>query len=347
MYAKPTERAICGKIIFCMETDPNSVTSSAPRMISSFVTGFNSVASNIYLILLPVLLDLLLWFGPHLRIKNLLQPVINDMVTNLKTVGSPEMVQMASVAQTLWQVTIDRFNLLSLLHTVPIGVPSLLVSIAPLKTPYGNAPLLEISSLGMIAGLWLLAVLVGLVLASFYFDSIARVTMPEKKTFSMKHTARAAFQIILLNLILIGIGVVLFIPVTLMVSLITLISPFLAQIFMLLIALFLLWLLVPLIFTPHGIFSNQQNVLAAILNSIRLVRFFLPGTGLFLVLAVLLGQGLDVLWRVPAEDSWMILVGIAGHAFISTGLLAASFTYYSSGMRRMQDTLKNINTAGL
>jgi hypothetical protein len=315
-------------------------------MISSFVSGFNSVASHIYLILFPIFLDLLLWFGPHLRIKNLLQPVITEMVDNLKTLGSPDMVQMAALAQTIWQTTIERFNLLSLLHTIPIGVPSLLVSEAPLKTPVGDAPLLELSSLGIIIGLWLLIVLLGLVFASLYFDSIARCTLQEKKSFSMKQAARATLQIILLNVILIGIGIVLFIPVTLMVSLITLISPFLAQIFLLLIALFLLWLLVPLIFTPHGIFSNQQNVLAAILNSIRLVRFFLPGTGLFLLLAILLGQGLDVLWRVPAENSWMTLIGIAGHAFISTGLLAASFAYYSGGMRRMQDTIKNINPAG-
>jgi len=316
-------------------------------MISSFVNGFNSVASHIYLILFPIFLDLLLWFGPHLRIKDFLQPVIKEMVDNINTMGSPDMVQMTSLAQTLWQTTLERFNLLSLLHTVPIGIPSLLVSVAPLKTPMGDAPLLELSSLGVIAGLWLLMILLGLVLASFYFDSIARCTIQGKKSFSMKQAARATLQIILLNVILIGIGIVLFIPATLMVSLITLISPLLAQIFLLLIALFLIWLLVPLIFTPHGIFTNQQNVLAAILNSIRLVRFFLPGTGLFLLLAILLGQGLDVLWRVPAENSWMTLVGIAGHAFISTGLLAASFTYYSGGMRRMQDTIKNINTAGL
>ena len=330
-----------------METDPNTITTSPPRMISSFVNGFNAVASHIYLIIFPILLDLLLWFGPHLRLNTLMQPAIKEMVSSIKTLGSPDMVQMSALAQTIWQTTLERFNLLSLLHTIPIGIPSLLVSVTPLKTPFGSAPLVELSSIGMVAGLWFVLILFGLVITSFYFDSIARCTLQEKKAFSLKHATWATLQIILLNVILVAIAIILFIPVTLMVSLITLISPFLAQIFLLLIALFLLWLLVPLIFTPHGIFTNQQNVLAAILNSIRLVRFFLPGTGLFLLLAVLLGQGLDVLWRVPAENSWMTLVGIAGHAFISTGLLAASFTYYSGGMRRMQDTIKNINTAGL
>ena len=121
-------------------------------MISAFVNGFNVVASHIYLILFPIFLDLLLWFGPHLRIQNLLQPAINEMVTNVNSMGSPDMVQMAATVKALSQVTIERFNLLSLLHTFPIGIPSLLVSVAPLKTPFGNAPLFELSSLGVIAG---------------------------------------------------------------------------------------------------------------------------------------------------------------------------------------------------
>jgi hypothetical protein len=329
-----------------METDPNSITTSPPRMISSFVNGFNVVASHIYLILFPVILDLLLWLGPHVRVNNLMQPKIKTIVDFLNTFGPPDKGQIATF-QTIWQTTFERFNLLSLLHTIPIGVPSLLYSMPPLQTPFGNAPLFELSSLGMIAGLCLLLILFGLVLSSLYFDSISRCTLQEKKSFSMKQAAQATLQIILLDVILFGIAIILFFPVMLMGSLIGMISPFLAQIFILLIVLFLLWLLVPLIFTPHGIFSSQQNVLAAILNSIRLVRFFLPGTGLFLLLAILLGQGLDVLWHFPAENSWMTLVGIAGHAFISTGLLAASFAYYSGGMHRMQDTIKNINTAGL
>lgn len=37
---------------------------------------------------------------------------------------------------------------------------------------------------------------------------------------------------------------------------------------------------------------------------------------------------MDVLWNVPAENSWLMLVGIAGHTFITTGLLSATYVYY-------------------
>jgi hypothetical protein len=49
---------------------------------------------------------------------------------------------------------------------------------------------------------------------------------------------------------------------------------------------------------------------------------------MFVLALFLAAQGLNILWSVPPDDSWMLLVGIAGHAFVTTALLAASFIYY-------------------
>jgi hypothetical protein len=54
----------------------------------------------------------------------------------------------------------------------------------------------------------------------------------------------------------------------------------------------------------------------------------LPTTTLFFLLFFLLSQGFNFLWRIPPEDSWLMFIGLAGHAFVSTGLLSASFVYY-------------------
>jgi len=97
-----------------------------------------------------------------------------------------------------------------------------------------------------------------------------------------------------------------------------------------------LWLGFPLIFTPHGIFANHSNVLVALRNSIRVTRMTLPSTSLFFLAILMISEGLDILWRVPAENSWLMLVGVAGHAFITTGLLAATFVYYRDADRWVQ-----------
>jgi hypothetical protein len=69
----------------------------------------------------------------------------------------------------------------------------------------------------------------------------------------------------------------------------------------------------------------------------------LPSTGLFLLVALLISQGLDTLWRAPGETSWLTMVGVAGHAFITTSLLAASFVYYQDANRWIQQMFERMN----
>jgi hypothetical protein len=107
----------------------------------------------------------------------------------------------------------------------------------------------------------------------------------------------------------------------------------------------MLWFLVPLLFSPHGIFINQQNAFASIMTSVRMVRYYLPGTSLFLLALLVISNGLNILWRVPPSSSWMMVIGIFGHAFIYTSLLAASFSYYRGGFDWMQANLKRFSPA--
>jgi len=93
-------------------------------------------------------------------------------------------------------------------------------------------------------------------------------------------------------------------------------------------ALLLVWLIMPVFFSVHGIFTLQLDAFRSILGGLRMVRFTLPNTGLFLLVFVIINTGMNFLWNTPSENSWWLLVGIAGHAFVSTALLAASFIYY-------------------
>jgi hypothetical protein len=101
---------------------------------------------------------------------------------------------------------------------------------------------------------------------------------------------------------------------------------------------FMFWMVVPLFFTPHGIFVRKQNAFVSIMSSLRMSRFTLPTSSMFVLSVFLLSRGLSYLWMIPASDSWLLLVGILGHGFISTTLLAASFVYY----RDMSNWLQNV-----
>ncbi len=117
-------------------------------------------------------------------------------------------------------------------------------------------------------------------------------------------------------------------PVMFVLTLLALINPILANGAIFVILLLAFWLVVPLFFMPHGIFARRQNAFVSARTSLRLARFTFPTSSMFIISVIILSQGMNYLWSVPSNDSWMTLVGIAGHAFITTAVLAASFVYY-------------------
>ena len=56
-----------------------------------------------------------------------------------------------------------------------------------------------------------------------------------------------------------------------------------------------------------------------------MIRYTLPSSGTFLLVCLLINEGLGYLWTVPPQDSWLTLVAIFGHGFVSTALIAAMF----------------------
>jgi hypothetical protein len=100
------------------------------------------------------------------------------------------------------------------------------------------------------------------------------------------------------------------------------------QFALMLYAALLMWVAFPLLFAPHGIFAYGDAVLASLRKSIRLTRLTFPTTSLLFLALLMASELLDILWRVPPENSWLTLAGLAGHAFVATALLATSFVYY-------------------
>lgn len=328
-----------------MEMRSETQTETPPRLIAAFGAGFNTVATHIHLILFPVLLDLWLWFGPHFRVRSLLAPFVSDMITNLTKISPPEMMDMVTTTQKIWEALLERFNFFLLLRTTPIGVPSLMAAEAPVASPLGTPIVVEIGSIFSALLLFVLITLAGLVFGALYFYAVARFTSDEKTLFSLDDASRQVLTTILFTVALFLVAIFLLIPLSLLASFLALINLALAEVVLFAVGLLLLWFLYPLVFTPHGIFAYRQNLISSLLTSARLVRFFLPGTGLFILLALLVSQGLNSLWRVPPETSWMAMIGVLGHAFISTALLAASFIYYRRGIRWMQQNIQRAQAA--
>jgi hypothetical protein len=305
-----------------METEQTKLP-PPPHLISSFAAGFDTIANHVALILLPILVDVFLWLGPHLQVKQTILSLLKRSQSVQLPLAAETMPDPATVQQA-YSDFFTRFNLFAGLRTFPVGPASLMSGSLPTESPLGSPVTYELSSIFSVAGWALLILVVGWIAGGlyYYFVSSAALTLPRCPL------VPAIFQVIVLGSFWLMIMFIAAIPILTILSATLLVSPFLAQAFLFLLGMVALWLILPVFFSPHGIFAYQQNALTAIRNSLRLMRYTLPTSGLFLLGIIIIGQGLDFLWRTPPATSWWMLVGIAGHAFVSTALLAASFVYY-------------------
>lgn len=315
-----------------MEARNSELPPQPPGVIRALISGFNAVAGNISVIFFPITLDIFLWLGPHLKMYRLMQPYLGQMSALRPSSDAPAAVDPAQ----FWRA----FNLFSFVRTFPVGIFSLLSSFqlfsvdmqSLLKkavdavTPLGPRPDVEVDNIlvlfVVVAGL----VFVGWLLGSLYFYAVARVALG--KTERLPSLGRALLQGILLNGSWAFLGITFGLPAVVVVAMLILFSPGLAVVAQIVFSLLIMWLAVPIFFSAYGVFAEAQNAFVSIWNSFRILRFGLPPLGWFALLAVIINQGMDLVWSIPPSESWMTLIGIFGHAFISTGLLAASFIFY-------------------
>jgi hypothetical protein len=289
-------------------------------------------------ILLPLLLDLLLWLGPRLHIDRLFQPIFDEMSSYARYSGIPAAdLNTLQVNSALFMEQLKQYNLLTAIRTFPIGVFSLMSGKISDQTPLGPSSVIHIDSLLMLLGWITMLTLVGWISGGLFFRWVSMVvadsTQPTEFQFG-----KSIIQTMLLSVLYIMLAFIIGIPVVIVFALVIAASPALAQGLLLILGLLSMWLVVPAFFTPHGIFMRQQNAFSSIYTSLRMARFTLPTSSLFVLSVLLIAYGLNFLWNIPSSASWMALVGIAGHAFITTSLLAASFIYY----RDMQTWLQTV-----
>ncbi len=294
-----------------------------PGVIGALVTGLDAISARLWVILPPLVLDLFLWVGPHLSIRRLTVGLFDQMLLMNEARGY-SLQEIAGLQEVLANFNV-RFNVFALLRTFPIGISSLLSGRGPLLSPLGTQNVIEVTS-GLSLLSWFVALtFLGWALGGLYFRWVAEAAGSHAATLAV---GRAVTQTLFFSILLSIFGLIISVPFFLLVVVLQLINPALPQILFLIIALMAVWIVVPIFFAPHGIFVRRQNALASMLASLRMARFTLPLSSTFVLAVLVLSQGLNFLWRVPAEDSWLLLVGLTGHAFITTVLLAASFIYY-------------------
>ncbi len=302
-------------------------------VIDALSDGFEAVASRPFLLVLPLLLDIFLWLGPRLSTAEVFQPIVAYYAQELERPGmnAAALRDVREVQENLLNA-VKQFNLTALLASRPLSVPSLLGYLAPVHTPLDAPPdTIGVKTLGSAALYTAIIWLIGTFPGVFYLRHIATQSCRSWSTLSdllgnfpaiwgrsvgyVTITAGLLFGIFLpfgiLGVLLAGSGAAFMAAIVTMTGLTV-----------------CLWMLVYVLFGIHGILLNNRPLIPAISESIRIVHTNLVSTLSLFILATLLNLGLRLLWMLPNPSSWLLLAGIGGHAFVSTGIIAGSFIFY-------------------
>ena len=297
--------------------------------------GFETVLSHISLIALPLLLDMFLWLGPQLSVAPLIAEVGVLLEVQLRSSDIPyEMYE--TVQNTLVDVG-ESLNVFGLLSTAPLGVPSMMVASVSGGTPLGSELRIPVTSGASLFGLTVGLSVAGLFLGTMFFGPIARQVLPEAVRWTDEQYLALLWSP---RLRLIGFACAVLLAMLLFGFLKAMLSALLSMLHAVLGGMatslgiaFWLWALFFVAFTVHGVVMHNRNLLPALRNSLRLVRWNMPAViGLF-VLIIVLSWGLGFLWSLPPGDSWLLLAGITAHAFVATGVVAATFHFYQDRLR--------------
>lgn len=294
-------------------------TAQLPSIWATIAAGFDVTAKHFWLILIPVLLDSFLWLGPRLSIRLLVERMVEFWQQESTAVSGLNVDALLALA--------PRTNLLTSLSVPIVGVPALMVGLTPEKTPLPTT-LIELDNAGLMFVLFVLFSVLGLLLTAVYMTLTASVIrqMPVRQALGKLVVNWLKLMGLIVTLLIFAMMV--YIPVVIVGILVALVSQGLASVVLLAGPVLILWAVVYLVFTPHGIFVNGRPLGRAMIESLQMMRYFLLSAVTMMLIILLIGRSVDWLLLLADDGSWMTWFSIWGHAFVSTALLAATFIFY-------------------
>ena len=314
-------------------------------VIESIALGFETVASRLVLVLLPLLLDVFLWMGPRVSfapaVDSLLEAYHDQVWTPFVVSVNPELDDMwPELSAALGESLGSRVGqYLPVLNLPLLGVPVTMAGREADALPFAlNPPQWVVRTpLGM-AGAWLVAVGVGLLLGTLYLTLIGQQVRRGRIDLwrVVKRWPANLLWMVLLVILLPVLFVMIYVPFLLVAAGFSLLGGPMTVVAALVDwggRLLVLWLALYMIFAIHGIIMHEQNLFRALWDSVRVVQWNMSATLLLLLLLVVLSIAMGTVWNLAPGGSWLAVAGIIGNALISTALVTATFVFYKDRYR--------------
>lgn len=310
----------------------DKLTIDGPKMpiglMASLWKGIEYVNAHLGILVLPVLMDVFLWFGPRLSIVTIAQPLFEWMAS--KTPADPQ--AQASVNALI--AAIKDFNLFNLLSLIPLYPPSIMADITPTASPLGTPVVFTIPGWTQFLLLTTGIGLFSMVFGSAYWmtagwslkigaGSFREGVVRWIRTVAVVVVLCAAF---LFTVIAVGGPLLLFLQEVPGIS--ADIKAGIAQVIIILGGSLLFWLVLFVMFSVHGTILFGDGVRSAIWNSVNTSRWLYPVSVWIPILLIMLNLLLSMVWSLAPADNWTGAIGVLGNAYTGSVIVTASMVYY-------------------
>ncbi len=318
-------------------------------VIDTLSAGFDRVTKRLWLVLLPVLVDIGIWIGPKLSVGRLSQ----ELLAALPSMGEfgAQQQQSLELAKEWLRAAGTETNLLYLLSMRIAGLPSLTATfVPPTRLLAVGQRVIEVHTwlalLGLVVGLTLASVLLG----CFSLALLAQEARDEEMDipYVLQVTIRSWVRLAVLLILGLLAGATLLIGISLVYSILAVVSPQLAALLFSAMAIGLLWLSVyagiVLFFTPRAMILDNEGIVHSLWSSVNVVHRNVGPVIVFVLLVNVIQAGLMYIWRLLAVNTIGTLAGILGNAYVSTGLVMASLVFYRDRFVAWQDARAHART---
>jgi len=329
-------------------------------LIDTFSEGFAAVNRRPWLVLLPILVNLYVWFGAQLSFAPLLTDLAAIMrmsTASAEQTGLP--AQPADLLRNLGQVDMRQglaelnfIPTLTMYQIVtadasgsPIGIPLVQQMPQPIVPDRGEA-ILVYDVGGLLLALVLLNAL-ALPLSALFLTQVAEAVRGERGVLAtgLRRAWRAMLAILGWVGVVLGVGLALGLPFVCLVGMLLYFSPPLGLFMFGILTILGFWIGIYLGFANEAIAISGVGPLRALHASFNIVRRNFWGTLGLLALSWLISAGSGVLWLSLAQGSTIgLLVAIGGSAYLGSGLLAARMAFYRERLRRWQSAVAPVRT---
>ena len=315
------------------------------RVINTLSEGFETIIKQPWILALPILLDALLWLGPKVSLRPLIEQGLGWLADLPSQVDASALLSMQQAyeemgIQQIWEIFAERFNLLSVLSSINLvsvlsfgllDLPSL-VAVEHLEgiLPGEGTSIVEISNgLGAL-GAFAVLLLAGLLLILFFQGLIAQQVRDERISLRF-FISRFGRYVLYVLVVILSLGIALILiggPLSLLLFFVGAFSPTLMQILLLVAGAILLWFSLYLMFVVHGILLGDETPIKSLWASMNIVHKDFWAVLFLLLLTRLIRAGFLFVWSRFSGSVPGLIIAILGNAFLGASLATASFCFY-------------------